>query len=304
MRIPDEIRKCVAFLGYKNEDGIHCFAGTAFFVAREIKGTQISFQYIVTAKHVIDKIRDRNCDKVCVRVNRINDVAIWVETDINRWIYHPDADEIIDVAVFKVGLPLTFDHLTLAMSTFITDQLLTDEVGIGSEIFLAGLFANHYGQHRNIPVVRIGNIVAMPEEKVATSIGLMDAYLVEARSLGGISGSPVFASVRGFATSSTEQGVSVRHAESFYLIGLMHGHWDLDYDADVDANVTEDMKGKKAVNMGIAVVVPSSKILEVINQPMVRKEEKQMEADLRKNLLPKPDNLEDDQPLTSPTAKG
>jgi hypothetical protein len=301
MRIPDEMRKCVVFVGYRNREGVHCFAGTAFFVSRELIGLQKSFMYVVTAKHVIDKIRDKNCDKVCLRTNFSDGKARWVDTDIGHWIYHPDESQVVDIAAYPAALAPSMDHLTIPLSNFVTDEILKKHVGIGSEIFMAGLFANHHGQQRNIPIVRVGNIIAMPEEQVETSLGFMDAYLIEARSLGGISGSPVFATVRGFQTTETELGVSIGHADAFHLMGLMHGHWDLKDDIDADAVSTEDISGKKNVNMGIAIVVPSSKLLEVIRQPMQRKREDEVEKDLRNNRLPVADSLSEDEGFTKDT---
>jgi hypothetical protein len=36
MVIPDEIRKCVGFIGYQKIDGTTVFVGTVFFVGKEI----------------------------------------------------------------------------------------------------------------------------------------------------------------------------------------------------------------------------------------------------------------------------
>ena len=58
------------------------------------------------------------------------------------------------------------------------------------------------------------NIAMIPDEPVTTSLGDIKAYLVEARSIGGLSGSPAF--VRETGAEGTG---------SFYLLGLMHGHW-------------------------------------------------------------------------------
>ena len=64
---------------------------------------------------------------------------------------------------------------------------------MGDEVFVVGLFRHRHGTQRNIPIVRVGNLAALTEEKVATNdFGLVDAYLIEARSIGGLSGSPVF----------------------------------------------------------------------------------------------------------------
>ena len=75
-----------------------------------------------------------------------------------------------------------------------TDKVINDNaIGVGDEVFLTGLFANHIGQQRNLPIIRVGNIALMPEEPVQhPSLGPIDAYLIEARSIGGLSGSPVF----------------------------------------------------------------------------------------------------------------
>jgi len=68
------------------------------------------------------------------------------------------------------------------------------DIGLGDETFAIGLFRSHYGQQRNMPVIRVGNIAAMPEEPIAAKYGkdFIEGYLVEMRSIAGLSGSPVF----------------------------------------------------------------------------------------------------------------
>ncbi len=63
-------------------------------------------------------------------------------------------------------------------------------------VFFVGLFAQDYGRQQNLPVARFGQISRMPIEPVTfkypggvTTKAL--AYLVECRSWGGHSGSPV-----------------------------------------------------------------------------------------------------------------
>jgi len=52
MLVPEEVRKCVAFLCYKAENTVK-LAGTAFFVSIPVKSRQgKSFIYVVTAKHI------------------------------------------------------------------------------------------------------------------------------------------------------------------------------------------------------------------------------------------------------------
>jgi hypothetical protein len=69
---PAELLKCVAFLGYKDQDGKFCFAGSAFWVSRagpeDIKD-EYRPAYLVTAAHVIDEIQKKGAEKrVWVRV--------------------------------------------------------------------------------------------------------------------------------------------------------------------------------------------------------------------------------------------
>lgn len=309
MHIPDEMRKCVVFVGYRNQDGPYRFAGTAFYTERTSKDSKLTFRYLVTAKHVIDGIRDKFADNVCLRVNLNTGKAIWIETDFEDWYFHPD-DSDVDVAVYiDETLSSELDHVALSHSMFLSQASasawMLPEIGLGREVFLTGLFASHHGQDRNIPIIRVGNIAAMPEEKVETRFGLIDAYLIEARSLGGISGSPVFVNVPRVSAYSLGEFsnygspfISATHQDNFYLLGLMHGHWDIDHTADADATLLDDIQGKRSVNMGIAIVVPHSKILEVIEQPIIRKKEKEAEDRERKKNLSRPDSL------SEPTVKG
>jgi hypothetical protein len=126
---------------------------------------------------------------------------------------------------------------------------------------------------------------AMPGEKVNTRVGPMHAYLIESRSIGGLSGSPVFVNlrlVRHGKLSSTGNPI-------FYLLGLVYGHYDID-EVTIDANdlnpVADDGLRPKNVNMGIAIVVPVSKLIETLNQPAIRTAEHSAEEALRKKSLP------------------
>ncbi|MGD0855326.1 MAG: hypothetical protein ABSA18_05925 [Dehalococcoidia bacterium] len=266
MQIPDEIRKCVVFVCFKDIQGIK-LAGTAFLVGVSIgEGASLIAPYFITAKHVIDGIRKASIDqKVYIRINLKNTGAQLVETPIERWLLHP-SEPNVDVAVFNWVPPQEiFDYRFIPLEMSATQEIINKEnIGVGDDIFLTGLFQNHYGSQRNIPIIRVGNIAAMPEEKVHTrKMGDIDAYLIEARSLGGFSGSPVFAyigSLRRFGDS-----MQLGHSKfTFYLLGLMHGHFDLEY-TELD-NVKEDNLYNLQVNIGIAIVVPIWKIIEVINQ--------------------------------------
>jgi hypothetical protein len=164
--------------------------------------------------------------------------------------------------------------------------VVSEEVGVGNEVFIAGLFHRHFGQKNNIPVIRVGNIAAMPSEKVKTRRGPIDAYLIEVRSIGGLSGSPVFLPL-GTRRSMTGLVISPGQLQRYYLLGLMHGHFDVREDDLVDEFLSEDDTSPKSVNMGIAVVVPIEKVMETILQPNLVDWEDSLERKKRE-LFPQP----------------
>ena len=48
----------------------------------------------------------------------------------------------------------------------------------------------------------------------------------------------------------------------FYLLGLIRGHWN--WDEDDSDSISEEIE---AINMGIAIVTPTIKILDIVNHP-------------------------------------
>ena len=298
MIVPDVIRKCVVFVGYRSADGGHHLAGTGFLVARPfvlganpINGTvHNSFTYLLTAKHVLDSLAHRGVDEVLIRFNYRDGIARWVSSRIADWQYHPTEPSSVDVALFNIsGFADAgqIDHGVYPIAGFATPELIREEeIGIGEETFIVGMFVHHHGNTKNIPIVRIGNIAAMPEEQVVSGIGAIDAYLVEARSIGGLSGSPVFVNlgllrVKGGIVEVVQMHPSVadrRAVGRIYLLGLMHGHYD-----------------EQHVNMGIGIVVPASRILEVVNQEAILETERQARENHESGRLPVMDSLPDEE---------
>lgn len=284
MDIPQEVQKCVAFVGYRLASGEEKVGGSAFFVFKLSEDqTQIplGFRYVVTAAHCIERIRDKLAlDTVLLRVNRKSGNAAWLNTALKDWHFHPDKS--VDVAVLPLAEPLEgFDVNLFPLSLFIDDESVEmASIGVGNDVFVVGLFHRHYGEKNNIPIVRVGNIAAMPVEKVNSRRGPIDAYLVEARSIGGLSGSPVFLPL-GF--TRTISGLPMGQLR-YYLLGLMHGHFDVHEDELTDFDIVQDASSEKNVNMGIAIVVPINKVLETIQQPKLIEWEKSVTDKARENI--------------------
>ncbi len=264
MIVPDSVRKCVAFLGYQLADSSFRMAGSVFFLGRVDENGQAYAVYAVTAKHVIEGIRKLGLTTTWLRLNTHNGEAVWTQVSMEQWFFSP-TDASVDVAILQVSLPGELDHLILPYSLCITEQRMQeDEIGVGDEVFVTGLFRHHHGNRRNIPIVRVGNIACLKEKISTQAYGEIDAYLIEARSTGGLSGSPVFLNL---GVTRMIQG-QIKYAQSqpiFYLFGLIHGHYDVRSDSidDIGADKTDHLTPER-VNTGIAIVVPFHKIDEVI----------------------------------------
>lgn len=267
MIVPENVRKSVAFIGLKMADGEFQLKGTAFWVGQKIDSTgRANSIFAVTAKHVIDGIRRTGVEHVWFRINKSDEGTGLYSSNINDWYFHP-TDNTVDVAVLKAGLLPDWDTLAIPDSLWITEANMKEhEIDLGDEVFITGLFRHHSGSRKNIPIVRVGNLACMSEEKVQTKdFGLMDALLIEARSIGGLSGSPVFLNL-GITRLINGKFKQTNSGPIFFLLGLVHGHYDVK-SHDIDELGSNSPKGltEEQVNTGIAIVVPIHSVREVID---------------------------------------
>lgn len=274
VRIPDTVLKCVTFIGRKEDETIE-YRGTGFFVVVEHneEGTGFEFGYLVTAKHIADAIEK---SPFYIRVNLRTGIAEDVlMNDVGRptaWYRHPN-DPDADIAITPVRIPQEVDALSIPCKEMIINETKREDlaIGIGDEAFLIGLFSRLKGETKNIPISRIGNIAMFPDEKIPARdhqgrVRKIRAFLVEARSIGGLSGSPVFARpttyLRGVVRTGTNTpGILTAYSSEFYLIGLVSAHWDID-PADINHHDPKIITG--GVNLGFAVVAPSYQILDIL----------------------------------------
>jgi hypothetical protein len=287
VRIPQVILKSVAFIGEVTHEDSSGLSGdlcaTGFFVAVPFVSPELShssrFFYFVTAAHVAKHLSDR---PIYFLVNKrgggVTGISKVLDSD---WWVHP-TDRTADLGIVHVGRQEEADILAVAVDDFVTkDDIDNERVGIGDEVFVTGLFTEAPGVSRNMPLVRHGNIAMIPEDQIQTELGYADVYLVEARSIGGLSGSPVF--VR--PTVNVELGDQTAYGVgSTKLLGLMHGHWDI-REAQMN-NPTVIQNRRSGVNLGIGIVVPAAKILETIYRPDLVEFRMSIEEEiLRKGVL-------------------
>jgi hypothetical protein len=277
MRIPDSWKDSVCFLCTKQSTGVYHYGGTAFFVS--VPGEQdpsFAFIYIVTAKHCIEKAR-QSLSRLSLRLNR-GEKAIFVEESAclqDTWIFSDTAD--IAIARFSGGEGFSIDWV--GYEGFLTESLRQQHnIGIGDELYIPGLFTKRAGRERNIPILRSGMISAMPDEPLPdeNTNEPYHAYLVEVRSIGGLSGSPVFVLTYGGIHMSFKNRRFIDTHE-FYLLGVVRGHWDtVEHESE-------------PTNAGIAIVTPIAEVQELLFREDLVKERRREERERAKQQAPRSD---------------
>jgi hypothetical protein len=287
MRVSDELLECVCFLCTEPGDGSFTLRGTAFFVSipsERIPGG--SFSYLITARHNIIKASAVGLPLI-LRVNLVNGGAELIEITNLRWFF-PDNDAA-DVAVSgPIGgfeeIGLKYRRIPRVM--FATPEVIeAKSIGVGDELIVTGLFVHHYGRQRNVPIIRSGNIAAMPTEPLIDNNSGLEyrAFLAEIRSIGGLSGSPVF--VRLGVGRQVEENVTMNRIETF-LLGLVRGHWPHgDFDTADFADSEQD-----ELNSGIAIVTSITDALEVLDREDFVKQRKEKEAEYLQKHAPVEDS--------------
>jgi hypothetical protein len=146
MIVPDNVRKCVAFLGIKMADESFIFSGSVFWLGQDNPETgKAEPVYAVTARHVIDGIRRTGVNEVWFRINKSDGSSAWLRSDLDDWFSH-STDGSLDVAILKMGVHSGWDHLVFPYSLCMTDERMVEhEVALGDEVFVTGLFRHHHG---------------------------------------------------------------------------------------------------------------------------------------------------------------
>jgi hypothetical protein len=273
MRMPDELLKCVAFLCVQNteEQGApYKYIGTGFFVGVSESINDRYDLYLVTAKHCVEKPKSRGYGPLFLRMNTVEGGAEIIEIH-DEWRYSDS--EVVDVAV----LPLVpdrrrYEYMYLKPRMCLTDDRVKENgVGIGQDLYITGLFTQRSGNQKNIPIIRNGTLAAMPDEPLMDDESGLSyrAYLAEVRSLGGLSGSPVFVSEPPLLWANgadSDESLSYepisRSGEGIFLLGMIRGHWDMKEARSAIAYTKDELN---QVHTGMAIVTPWQEVMDVLN---------------------------------------
>ncbi len=286
-KINQEILHAVFFL-YRNaddaRDGVNS-QGTGFIVA---DNDGRSF-YGVSNKHVAISVAP------VVRINTHDGAEIF-DFGPEDWESHPDGD---DIAAIELAIDPS-KHSVSAIPARLFSHKDNLDLGVGDDVFMVGLFANHEGKEKNNPLARFGNISMLAHESalVPWDGKLFHRHIVDMHSRGGYSGSPVFvyrtfgadlkdrteyvrmdlSPVAGyleddFRHSSQPVRIKVFPETMFYLLGMQCAQfmepWKLKGAVTIEDQAT--LRTSDATYLsgssGMSSVVPAWKILEILNIP-------------------------------------
>jgi hypothetical protein len=148
---------------------------------------------------------------------------------------------------------------------FVNDSVVsTLNLGMGHEVFFAGRFINAEGMERNRPSVRFGNIAQTETQLIDGE----ESYLVEARSIPGYSGSPVFVYVLAGTAHDIRSDKIWPRSYGPFLLGVDWCHIN-DY-VDAKDEYGNKLPFKIRSNSGMMGVVPARKLLDLLyTQEMV-----------------------------------
>jgi hypothetical protein len=298
MRLTENARRSVVFIGHasdRNDTSTFRAAATGFFVTHE------GVKYLVTAAHVAQELRD---DPFDIRLSAVTGGADVISFDptmdeMDRWFFHDDPTVDLALLAFPwaIGPGSDWDHRSISSKMLLTNEdALALDVGPGDTCYAVGLFKLVQGHQRDFPVVHRGSIAALAGDEllpVRDWIGKgtirARAHLVEATNLKGLSGSPVLvrSSIVVIADRLTVDGsdaepklsrglpaaITAGNAD-IKLLGVWSGSWDAAPDEVLALN--QGHEGR--VPVGLGVVVPSSRLLELLDSAPVKEQRRQLHA--------------------------
>jgi len=276
-RISDQIRESVFYVypsvaAAERGEGA---GGSGFFMS--VPSTKVpdsGYIYGITNAHVV-----RRCgDSPVVRLNSMDGQAISLVSRAEHWVFHPAQD---DLAAAPLSVPKEVQAKWIPVGACISPDVIAEhDIGPGDDVYMVGRYVDHGGRQRNWPSVRFGNLSMMNWEPIRLESGLLqEAFLVECRSVGGFSGSPVFVWIPPMAA---RPGVKAIYASGFgpWLLGVDCGHLDATHPV-VDLGGKFHPEGWRArASSGMAVVVPAWKVVELLNDPVFINRRAQIEAEL------------------------
>jgi hypothetical protein len=268
VRVGEDAKRSVIFFGVEEDTAIK-YGGTGFLLADTEKGVPVPF--LVTCRHVAKLLE--KFDEFYIRINARDGDAATVPSRLIEWTY-PD-DKTVDLAVASVGINEDLYNVNYYPLHAIGFSSWKDRkaVAAGDPVSLVGLFRLHAGTQKNVPFVHTGNVAVLPDptehipvrDRISGEIVRAEVYLIEAQTLDGLSGSPVFVhETVGLEDFKLKSGSLPKAYGDLRLLGLYSGSWDAEPGIILAAD--RNLKGGHRVPVGVGLVVPADKIVELIRE--------------------------------------
>jgi hypothetical protein len=298
-RIPDQWLDSVVYL-YPDEDAAkrsERAGATGFIVSVPpedpggIMRKDLGHHYVVTNAHAIE-----NRQSVVVRINTKAGGYDTVEILKKEWETAPGGDDVA-AAILDVEWK-GHRYSSVDLSMILTPELQARwDFGPGDEVFFIGRYVDHEGKTHNAPTARSGIISAFPTEPInqLERKHEQESILVEARSLSGYSGSPVFvtpsAHIERIIPDIQDGPPLVRAVTGgpCYLLGIDWGHhyWR----EPVRDSSNEDQPVPNLFvqdNSGMMTVVPASKLIALLDVDLFKNKRREYEERKVKEILESP----------------
>lgn len=263
VRVKDDLRRAVVFVGYQPPGASFAPIGTAFFLR------YFGFPYLVTAGHVA---RELGHDPFVIRMNKRDGIGAEVTVDMAKWVYHED--RTVDVAVLMGGPTKTdeVDWVSFGEDFLLSREKLVEcEIGAGDDVHIIGLYRFLHGKKRNLPIVHTGAIALMADDEpipvkdsITDEIYYTNGFLVEAQTLSGLSGSPVFVD-KTWRVRLSDKTVIKTPADTLLL-----GVWQSAWNAPPDELKALSVQKGVTVPVGMGLVMPAYRIIEILESDQLR----------------------------------
>lgn len=158
--------------------------GTGFLLGWPMPNSTNVTLWAVTNRHIIEQ------SHWTMRVNTKDGGFACIDTDDREWLCCKSSD----LAVRPLQLSMDIHEFSYLTSEWLLtkDWYEALDIGPGDESITIGRFIGHGGRNSNLPAARFGQIAQSPREPVIVDGKPQECFLVESRSIGGTSGSPVY----------------------------------------------------------------------------------------------------------------
>lgn len=259
--------------------------GTAFAVSVTY-AVMDHHRYWVTAHHVVDGHKTEIRTHV-VREGRPRERAVHAEgVPIGKWYAHPDVTADIAVAPFSMPPEREGYRNTISFAPIHAHALMTSKprpMLQGEQVYYVGLLGLPDDRHRSIQMVRSGIIGAWDEKHLwgRTEDGTrirMSGHILDARSTGGFSGAPCFATTTSWRHETKQPtGETIEYSDTDprrgpRLIGVILA--GLDMPEHLRAGGLQ-LPTTYQYDYGVAIAAPVERIVETLDKVRVLVDERE-----------------------------